>query len=548
MSARATLVWVLSFAVGCAGALATFPVPVLWGDGAFWLSPHGFVIGSWADMGTALAGYTAYAQADWQWPPFHVASLGGTAGTDIIFLDSTPLLSLAGRVLFRLTGRVIPLYGAWAGLSMIGMALASAALVRALGARSAVAAVAAALIGVSMPALLARWGHLSLMGQWLIPLALAAYVGLHRRARLSFGRAWAVVTGLSALALLIHPYLFFMVVAVLETAPLQAAYTRRMPVRTALGVVAASLAPLIVLMGAMGYFTMDSLEPARGFGSFSTNLLSPFLPQMSGLLPGPDFILQGTAGQYEGFAYLGAGLLLLIFMTGRGLAALRWTAHPFLLAVVLGFTLLAVSNRVYAAEMRLFTLPLPDAALRWLGVVRASGRFIWLPLYLTAGLVVALAARFPRAGLVLLLAGGLQWADAAPLRARVRAGMLRPEPVPLDAAALAEALQQVDGVLLDPPWLCIRDKPEWFFRVGMQVQLAASRAGRTTNTVYAARGRADCGLPSGRARMLILYPHAEPPDLVGEEGCIDSADMTACSAVLDPALLRRLTQVRTDFE
>ncbi len=541
MSAR--LAWVLSALIGAAGALAVFPVPVLLGTAEYWHFPHGFVGGSWADMGTAVSGYTAFVQEPFQWPLFRLATLGD-GGTSVLFTDSTPLLCLVGRGLFRVTGRVVPLYGAWAGLCLAGMALASTALVRALGARSLPAAVAASLIGVSAPALLARWGHLSLMGHWVIPLSFAAYIGLHRQARLGLRRACLVMTGLGALALLIHPYLFFMAAGVLLVAPLQAAWTRRMSAVAAAGSIGLTTMTLLGLMGAMGYWEPQSLEPARGFGSFSANLMSPFIPQMSGLLPGPDFIVQGTFGQYEGFAYLGAGLLVLLLLGLRGLAGRPWTGHPFLLAVVLGFSVLAVSNRVYAAQIQLAFVPLPEAALPLLGVVRASGRFVWLPLYLTAGLAVAAVARLPRAGLILLVAGGLQWADAAPLRARVRATMAEADIPVLDTAAWEAALGRVDQVLLDPPWLCMQDVPEWYFHVGMEVQLMVSRAGRTTNTVYAARGRPSCAPRSAGPGTLTLRLRMPGRDADGAQ-CRSGAGLTACSGILDPALLQRLAEVRT---
>ena len=40
------------------------------------------------------------------------------------------------------------------------------------------------------------------------------------------------------------------------------------------------------------------------------NLLSPIVPQDSGLFPGVGGLIDATGGQYEGFNYLGVGLLL----------------------------------------------------------------------------------------------------------------------------------------------------------------------------------------------------------------------------------------------
>ncbi len=546
------LAWLASALIGGAGALAVFPLSVMAGTSAYWDFPHGVVGGSWADMATSLSGYETFVRQGWTWPLLSVSGLGGAAGTNIIFTDSTPVLALLGRVLFRLTGTFVPLYGPWSGFCVVAMALASTALVRALGARSPMAAAAAAAIGVSMPALLARWGHLSLMAEWLVPLSLAAYVSLHRARRLHAMPTFGIVTGLSALSLLIHPYLFFMTGAVMGTVPLQAVRTGRMRLVTALAVLLAAAASLVVLMASMGHLSGAALEPAGGFGIYSTNLVSAFVPQLSGVLPfGPDFIIGGAWGQYEGFAYLGLGVLVLLWISRLSLltrATLR--AHPFLLAVVLGCTVLAVSNTVYLAQFHLFTVPLPDAVLRLVGIVRSSGRFIWVPVYLGAGLAVAAAARHPRAGIILLAAAALQWADAGPLRAMVRDSVASSAPPALDRSAWASALATVDRVVVDPPWQCIPNRADaaWFYHAAIEVQLMASATGRATNTIYAARVTPDCTVPPLTPGTLVIHLHGPAALVPPADFCQSSPNITACSLSLPADVLRGLTQVDTTLE
>ena len=469
---------------------------------------------------------------------------------EVIYTDSTPILSLIGRVLLQLTGQIVPLYGAWAGACLVGIALAATLLVRTLGARSLMSAGAAAVIGVSMPPLLARWGHLSLMGQWLIPLALAVYLLLlrHRPAAPLMG---AAIAGLCVLALLIHPYLFLMVTGILACVPFQAVYARQMRPGAGLAVLAGVTVSLTLVMAAMGHFSSAGAAPHGGFGSFSTNLASAFVPQNSGVLPlGTPGIMQGTYGQFEGFAYLGLGLLVLLWITRRTLlsraALLR---HPFLMAVMLGSTALAVSNEVFLAQFHLFTIPLPDAALRLAGVVRASGRFIWVPVYLTMGVAVAAAARHPRAGWLLAVAATLQWMDVGPWRGAIRGSVAHSAPAALDRAAWVAAIQGVDRVIVDPAWLCTPEKEEflWVFRASIQIQLLVSQAGRITNTVYAARGHPDCNIPVPGPRDLLVQLHVPPRPPEEAPHCASSADITACGAALPDALLRRLTRADTSL-
>ena len=513
---HAAVPWLLSLAIGVAGALALFPVPVLLGRAPFWTLPRGIVGASWADMEIALSGYDAFARGAWGWPPFHIAGLGGAAGTQAIFTDSTPVVALLGRLLFRVTGQVIPLFGAWSGLCMVGMALASTGLVRALGARGACAAAAAAAIGVSMPALLARWGHLSLMAQALLPLALLFYVRLHRaarpRARAVLGRAAALCLG----ALLVHPYLFLMVSGIAAAGVAQAGTDRRL--RGAAWVLVALAAVLGGAVAAMGYLSGDGSMADTGFGLYSTNLLSPFYPQLSGVIPGGlPFALDGTGGQYEGFAYLGAGLLMLVLASLLSLARRASAArHPWLLALMAGFTVLAVSNRVMLGDLLLLDAPLPEWAMHAAGVVRASGRFAWPGVYLLAALAVATVARWRWSPAVLLLAAGLQWVDADPLRRMVGASVAGPGTAVLDLAAWGDVLPGLDQVVVDPPAACLPRTPglEWRRQVAVQIQFMAAQAGVPTNTLAAARVRPDCAPPPLTPRSLLvrLNPEASPAE------------------------------------
>lgn len=545
------IAYAVSALVGCVTALLIFPGPVLLGTAEYWNFPQGVVGSSWGDMAAALSGYDSFVQEPWQWPLFHVTRLGGAGGVDVIYTDSTPLLSLMGRVLFQLTGHIVPLYGAWAGACLVGMALASTLLARALGAHSVLSDGAAAVIGVSMPPLLARWGHLSLMGQWLIPLALAAYVLLRRRDPAPGVQIWAVSTALSVLALLIHPYLFLMVTGIMAAVPLQAAVSRRMRPATAASVLAGTAGVVAVTMGVMGHFSQEGIAPSGGFGSFSTNVASAFVPQMSGILPlGTPGIMQGTFGQFEGFAYLGLGMLLLLWVSRRTLITRAGLArHKFLLVFIVGCTALAVSNEVYLAQFHLVSIPLPDAALRLAGVVRASGRFIWVPVYLTAGLAVAAAARHPQAGIVLLAAALLQWMDVRPWRGLIRESVAHSAPAALDTEAWVTAIQGVDRVIVDPPWLCTPEKVEylWVFRASVQIQLLVSRVGRSTNTAYTARGRADCWIPPLGTRDLQVQMHVPPVQPMASEHCEASPDITACSLTISHTLLRRLTRADTSL-
>ena len=288
---------------------------------------------------------------------------------------------------------------------------------------------------------------------------------------------------------------------------------------------------------AMGYLGDGNAVSDLGFGIFSANLLSPVRPQLSGLIPGAlPRMVDSTGGQYEGFVYLGAGLLFLALFSYAALRNSflpRARRHPCLLAVMLSFTALAVSNRVYFGAYHVVTIPMPDALLELAGTVRASGRFAWPGLYAFAALAVASAARRSHAaGPLLLLAAGLQWADAEPLRRMVGVSVSSPSKGVLDTAAWRLALQKVDLVLVDPPFACLPDAPdrEWQAEAAIQIQLMAAQAGAATNTLYASRTKPNCDQPPLTARGLLV--RLNPAGAIPALPCQSDEQMTVCSPAL----------------
>lgn len=545
------LTWTLSLAIGCGGALALFSWPVLLGIAPYWDHPRGIVPGSWADMVIALSGYEAFVRDGWRWPLFEVQGLGAPFGANVVFTDSIPLLLLAGRLLFRVTGEVVPLFGPWSGLCIVAMALASTRLVRALGARDPLPGVAAAIIGISMPVLLARWGHLALMGQAILPLALTQYVRLRADPRPDPPRLLARTVGLCLLALLIHPYLFLMVGGIALATIAQAALDRRLSPRALAGCLAGLVGIVVAVVASMGHLSGGGPVAAAGFGYYSMNLLSPIVPQGSGLMP-PSHrgVLDATGGQYEGLAYLGAGLLLLSVLA---LAPLRRhrsdlvRRHACLLGVLAGFVLVALSHEIHVGPLHLVSLPLPDFLLGLAGIVRASGRFMWPAIYLLAAVAIVLVAGRPRGAAILAFAAMLQWIDAGPRRAMIVASVAAPAPAPLDGRAWAAVLAGIDRVAVDPPFACLRETDEgaeWAAEAATQIQLMAARAGVATNTLNAARLRRLCDPATPDGRTLLVRFRLGAGETQGASHCRHDDRMMVCSEALAPELLETLLTAR----
>jgi uncharacterized protein DUF6311 len=475
------------------------PADFLTGTASFWTKPGGLVGGgiSWADMTTALSGYYAFMKSPWDFPIFQVSQLGYPSGTNVIYTDSIPVVAFIGRIIYQTTGASINLYGIWTVACFVASAASLTALVSLLGARTIPAACAAAILGCTMPAMLYRWGHMSLMAHFEVILALAFYAA----SRKDRSPRWCLAASapLCVLALWTHAYLFAMVTALLVAAIVQTMINRQLRAKAGLTVLAVLAAVIAATIIVSGHLSNPGSTAAQGYGFFSLNLLSPVFPQFSGILPFGIFagILDASGGQYEGFSYFGAGILLLIFLSGPDLV--QWISRTrrtdiLLWLVLLGFVAFAVTPMFCLGFRCVGTIPSPGGIVLSIAEsFRSSGRFVWPALYAVTAAAVVLTATRHRFGAVLLLAAALlQWMDTAPLRTAFAHSVSQPAPRILDAASWQHALAVSSAVRVFPSFSCLPPLPLTSMEIAMEVQLLATLAAVPVNSVYAARHQADC--------------------------------------------------------
>jgi len=228
---------------------------------------------------------------------------------------------------------------------------------------------------------------------------------------------------------------------------------------------------------------------------YSMNFAAPFWPQRSGLFPGYWPIIDATGGQYEGFAYFGAGALLLIAVAiGLGWRHIgRFAAtHRGFAAVALGLTLFALSDRIY-----LFDKLVLDYSFSWrldyaLGIFRSSGRFFWPVFYAAAlgAVVLVLRSPHPRSVVALgLTVCGLQLVDTEPLRARLAALAIRDVAWTLPRAEWVPRITAASEVFVMPSFSCAGGAG---VDINMDIAFMTAQANRPTNTVYNARATLNC--------------------------------------------------------
>jgi Family of unknown function (DUF6311) len=414
-SARA-LPYGIGLAVGVLAALAVVPAATLGGAGGLFAHPDG-------DLVTNLIGHLAFQAPGWHWPLLRAPTLAWPAGEVVAFSDSNPALSLVAKMVASVRGAPANWFGVWLWFCIAAQPVAAVFALRgmrpaaAVGAADLVAALAAAIVALSMPAWLYRVGHINLFAHFLLLVALGFAARWCRDGKLADApKSIALLT----LAVLVHPYLFMFCVVCLAAPLLNPGIDAK---RRRAGLITWSVSAEV----AAGIFLLLSGTAGGngpGYGLYSLNLLGPFWPQRSGLF-GDSPILDATGYQYEGFNYLGAGAILLIAVA----AGAGWLMKPAeraaavaryrgLILAMGALTLLAATPRLTAGHWVLVPVNLHFLD-RLLGIVRASGRAFWIVEYaLALGAVAVLAARMRVVWFasVMVVVVVLQWVDAGPLR------------------------------------------------------------------------------------------------------------------------------------
>lgn len=449
------------------------------------------------DFAQHALGWMHFRDAPWGFPLGKTPSLLRPLPMTVALSDSNPWVSLALKPFARWLPRDFQFIGPWLALCFMLQGWLGARLTG-LFTPSFLQRFLGGALFVLAPVLLYRTGHDTLCAQWL----LTGMLWLNLRPRAGREEAWTSLAWallLNALASGIHPYLEVMVFALtlslLATVTWKERHLSRRAAALALAVLSAVPAALFV---AFGYVGLGVRSGSAGFGHFSSDLLTLVNPMdYSRVLPG----LPTGAGQYEGFGYLGTGVLALAvaaFWQSRGTAPQvreQLRARAPLVVVLLLLALLAHSSVLTVAGATVLSIRKVVAPLLpLLSPFRASGRFIW-PLHyaVLTGLVAFTLWRWRQRPAVatgmLLGAVLLQALDTTSLWTR---NHFAPVAWPRLAApewALVDASYR--HLVLVPPYVHLSESPcvrsAFVERDYVSFGDLAYRQGLTTNSGYPAR-------------------------------------------------------------
>jgi hypothetical protein len=407
-------------------------------------------------------GWHLYRNGPWTFPilgatPLLIWPIGSSIG----LTDSMPIVAIWLKALDPILPTDFQFIGLWLVLSFALQGVFGVLLMRLATPRPTLQLLGASLLILSPP-LIFRILHAALTAHWLVLAGL--WLSLKPDAAVVSWRqcaGWALLIAASAAT---QPYIMFMILVLMLAAYLRqfiAAPRRVLRIAVHVAIVGAAAAVSLWQSGSLMVRSDEGLE-VGGFGSWSSNLLAFIMPTEGRSLfwRGPIFYAQ--AGQYEGYAYLGAGLLLLapIALAGRLVwrRKIDWRklgAYSPLLLALLFLEAMALGNSITWGSRTLY-----EYDVDWWGpltIFRTQGRMVWPIYYATVVLILFGVSRFRYRVAVTCLALGLlvQVVDVAGMTRYVRDTRTWGFRNPLQNAFWNVVPAHYDQLVLVPSNLCV---------------------------------------------------------------------------------------------
>ena len=326
------------------------------------------------DLTQHYLGFCMYRSSPWQFPIGLVTTASYPHDMSVIYTDAIPLFAFFGKLLNPILPQVFQYLGIYGMISMMLMGGMGALLIYEYSGRVKLSVILSLFYTLAWTMLLRMFYHTSLTSQWLILISLYLWKRLDLSAHtLKNALIFAVF---SAAGMLIHPYLWAMSGGILAMCVLEYLITARDIKRSLLYGFCYMFTGVICLY-AFGAFAIGK-GANLGAGKYEANLNTLFNSMDHGILPG----LPVTLLQYEGFGYLGLGILfisivgILTFIVRMRKPVLD-IHRLFLFLTAFIFVLFSIVPEVSLGDRVLVYVDLGKVLGTVVGIFRSNGRFIW---------------------------------------------------------------------------------------------------------------------------------------------------------------------------
>lgn len=372
------------------GFIAIYGINVLNPTYVDWLMSGG-------DLTQHYLGWRAYRAGNWCFPIGLTDQLSYPYKTSVIFTDSIPLLAVIFKLLSPVLPRNFQYFGLWGILCFILQGIMTARILRHFTKDPLVLILISVLFSFTPVLIFRMFVHTSLAGHWLLLLVLEPlfyYDSFKENRRILLTSLLA-----GALSASIHTYLVLMCgIILMGICVEEVMYNRK--ITKALSSLFIFVSSSAIVTWLLGGFSSQVGPASGGLGYFSANLNALVNPQDWSVIfkTLPLYETDIGTGQYEGFAYLGAGWILLLILALFFYIDRYNLKAPFgkyrsyiipVLAVFLCAFIFALSPTVTLNEKVIIYLHFPHFITDIWSVFRSSGRIIWVNVYITM-LIVAI--------------------------------------------------------------------------------------------------------------------------------------------------------------
>lgn len=384
------------------------------------------------DLMQHYIGWGHYRNSPWTVPIGLIATLSKPYSMSVIYTDSIPLVAVLCKFLSPVLPETFQYFGLYGLFSFALQGGCAMLLVHRLVRQRWFAVLASFFFILSFPILQRMYYHTALASHWLILLALILW--LYQEPETGIRKRLLQWGGLGFLCVAIHSYFLpmaggILLFAVIEQIIVGKKTTGKMgkAFLTGAAEIAAFCIAAILNLWLLGAFYGGASAIGGGIGTFESNLNTFYNPLGHGF-GGFSFPLYYDF-QYEGFGYLGLGMLMLIVAILIGMAGIlvigrrewKWRGYlkvhhrQFLLLFLFLLFILLAAGPIYTwNDHKILSLPLPGAIGKLADIFRSNGRMIWVSVYvlmLAVFVCMDRCMRRPLQGIALILALLIQLVD-----------------------------------------------------------------------------------------------------------------------------------------
>ncbi|MCB9202277.1 MAG: hypothetical protein H6604_04415 [Flavobacteriales bacterium] len=376
-----------------------------------------WLMDAYHDWGTHYLGWCFYRNEPWTFPIGNITNYNYPIGTNIGYTDSLPLLAIPLKVIEGILPQDFQYFGFWLFLChfLIGIYAYKICNLYKLKGYYWIFVV---IFFIGNPVLIYRGLHPTLCSHWLILGSIYLYLKSFKKNNNETIKDNYHQLILLVLSAWIHPYLTFFIIGFNIILPFKNyLYDKKLTLRQTILFPITSLILTFISWFSIGYLEFGGKvesEVSNSYGLYSLNLHSLYNPMgYSSFLPQ---LKQVSWHQYEGFMYLGLGIIILLVISTILLLVsipsivknyTQYFSYLPLVIWLLFCTLFSITHIITLDDKILYTFYIPELLMKFGNYFRSIARLFWVVYYmiLVSVFLIFLKSKIPKIIQLIVLIG-----------------------------------------------------------------------------------------------------------------------------------------------